>query len=69
MGETLLVGGFGGCFGVTGAVGTGLDDIFAVENTGVETVVLTKGALEGKNGVDVDCVCHNSLLVYELIVG
>ena len=58
MGETLLVGGFGGCFGVTGAVGTGLDDIFAVENTGVETVVLTKGALERKDGVDVDCVCH-----------
>ena len=39
-------------------VGTGLDDIFAVENTGVETVVLSKGALEGQDGVDVDCVCH-----------
>lgn len=43
---------------LVGAVGSGLDDILAVEDTGVETVALTKGALEGKDGVDVDCVCH-----------
>lgn len=52
---------------LAGTVGAGLDDILAVEDTGVETVVLAKGALEGKNGVDVDCVCHNSLLVYEFM--
>lgn len=58
LGETLLVGSFGGCLGVAGTVGAGLDDILAVENTGVETVALTKRALEGQDGVDVDCVCH-----------
>ena len=57
-GETLLVGGFGGCFDVTGTVGTTLDNLLTTVETEIIAVV-AQFATEASDREDQFCFHTN----------